>query len=114
MIYLILIVTLMIGVKMCKYDGLSIALTVFSIVGLIIVFVGDTLAPYEYERFVRKRDSFEDTLKASRESGNTYESAAIVKEVAEWNEKLAGFKYSNTTIFERFTDDRFMDLKPIK
>ena len=70
---------------------------------------------YSYELFVVKRDAFEKTLNDSRKNGNQYETAAIVKEVAEWNTKLAEYKYDNNTLyFDQFIDDRIEDLEPIE
>ena len=73
------------------------------------------LVAYEYGLFVEKRNAFEQTLKVSRENGNDYETAAIVKEVAQWNVRLAEYKYDNNTIyFDQYIDDRVELLEPIK
>lgn len=70
---------------------------------------------YGFEMFVVKRTAFEKTLNDSRKNGNDYETAAIVKEVAEWNVKLAEYKYDNTTLyFDQFIDDRIDTLEPIE
>jgi uncharacterized membrane protein len=70
---------------------------------------------YEYELFVEERNAFEQTLNESRKSNNLYESAAIVKQVAEWNQELAKMKYNNKTIlFYQYVDDRCELLEPIK
>jgi len=72
-------------------------------------------ASYGFEMFVVKRTAFEKTLNDSRKNGNDYETAAIVKEVAEWNVKLAQYKYDNTTLyFDQFIDDRIDTLEPIE
>ena len=69
----------------------------------------------EYERFLVKRDSFEQTLKYVRENGNPYESAAIVKEIADYNIELAMTKRDNKkAFFGQYIDDRFESLTPIK
>ena len=70
---------------------------------------------YEYGLFVEKRNAFEQTLNEARNNGNEYETAAIVKEVAQWNQKLAEYKYDNKTIFfDQYIDDRIELLEPIK
>lgn len=70
---------------------------------------------YGFEVFLVKRTAFEKTLNNSRKNGNDYETAAIVKEVAEWNVKLAEYKYENTTLyFDQFIDDRIDTLEPIE
>ena len=69
----------------------------------------------EYERFLVKRDSFEQTLKSVRENGNPYESAAIVKEIANYNIELSMLKLDNKkAFFGQYIDDRFESLTPIK
>ena len=70
---------------------------------------------YDYESFVAKRNAFEITLDASRESGNQYETAAIVKEVASWNIALAKKKYdSKHWYFGQYSDNRIENLEYIK
>lgn len=82
----------------------------------MIVHLGHFLTVnYRYEVFLSKRNAFELTLKNSRENGNELESAAIVKDVAKWNQKLAAAKYNNKTLFlGQYIDDRVEDLQPIK
>lgn len=70
---------------------------------------------YYFELFVEKRNSFEMTLQNSREKGNDLEAAAIVKEVAEWNMKLAEDKFDNKHWYlGQFVDDRIETLNPIE
>lgn len=70
---------------------------------------------YYFELFVEKRNSFEMTLNNSREKGYEYEAAAIVKEVAEWNMKLAEDKFDNKNWYlGQFVDDRIETLEPIE
>ena len=69
----------------------------------------------DYERFLVRRDSLEQTLKSVRENGNPYESAAIVKEIADYNIELAMAKRNNKkAFFGQYIDDRFESLTPIK
>jgi transposase len=70
---------------------------------------------YRYGLFVEKRNAFEQTLNEARKNGNEYETAAIVKEVAQWNQMFAEYKYKNKTIFfDQYIDDRIESLEPIK
>lgn len=70
---------------------------------------------HSYNVWVERRTAFELTLNNARETGNQYEVAAIVKEVANWNESLAENKYLNTHwFFDQYIDDRVKDLEPIK
>lgn len=105
---------------MIRYD-----FEVWSVAGVIVAFASAmylighlvvwNLVEYDYGMYKTQRESFEQTLQASRESDNPYESAAIVKEVAAWNTQLARLKYKNNTLFwDQYIDDRIEDLEPIK
>lgn len=95
----------LLGVIMCIIFGMLLVIHCFSW-GLV---------SYSYGLFVEKRNSFEQTLKDARENGNEYETAAIVKDVAQWNVKLAEYKYDNKTLFfDQYVDDRVELLEPIK
>ena len=91
-----------------------LTIVLFGVV-LVVHVISLSLVTYEYNSFVVKRDSFQQTLKNARENGNEYETAAITKNVAEWNVKLAQSKYDNTTLFfDQYIDNRVMQLEPIK
>ena len=95
----------MLGGLMCVLFGIYLVVHLFAL----------ALVNYEYGMFVEKRNAFEQTLKLSRENGNDYETAAIVKEVAQWNIKLAERKYDNKTfVLDQYIDDRIETLEPIK
>ena len=97
------------------YDVLGgIMATIFGIWLLISSYLLLTVS-YHFELFVVERDSFENTLNSVRKNGNEYETVAVIKEVAEWNRRLARDKYDNTTWFyDQYIDDRINDLKPIE
>ena len=120
MITLIILVALFaIGIVISKksydYDILGAVMFVTSGVLLLIHTPVICLKSYEYNMFVVKRNAFSETLKSARENGNEYETAAIVKEVANFNTELASNKYNNKTIFlDQYIDDRFDLLEPIK
>lgn len=97
------------------YEVLGIIMCLIFGLWLIIHFFAWGLVSYKYGLFVEKRNAFEQTLQVARENGNEYETAAIVKDVAEWNQKLAEYKYDNKTIFlDQYIDDRIELLEPIK
>tara|TARA_R110002124_G_C8568792_1_gene481146 strand:- start:66 stop:428 length:363 start_codon:yes stop_codon:yes gene_type:complete len=97
------------------YEVLGGIMTTIFGLWLIIHTISILTVSYEYEMFVVKREAFEKTLNDSRKNGNDFETAAIVKEVAEWNVKLAEYKYDNTTLyFDQFIDDRIDTLEPIE
>ena len=89
-----------------------------AVVGFIFAFfVGLMLiiAPFEYREFEVEGKSFQQTLTMSREYNRKYESAAILKEIADWNKELAIRQYHNSIfIIGDWTDDRFDKLKPIQ
>jgi hypothetical protein len=98
-----------------NYEVLGIIMCVIFGLWLIIHSFCWGLVSYEYGLFVEKRNAFEYTLQVARENGNEYETAAIVKEVAQWNVKLAEYKYDNNTLyFDQYIDDRIEFLEPIK
>ena len=115
---IILIVLVGIGIYLTttlNYEFLGIIMCVIFGIWLLIHIFGWGLKSYEYGLFVKKRNSFELTLKEARKNGNEYETAAIVKDVAQWNIKLAVYKYDNKTLFfDQYIDDRIELLKPIK
>lgn len=97
------------------YDVLGTIICVIFGFWLIIHSLLWGLVSYEYGLFVEKRNAFEQTLQVARENGNEYETAAIIKEVAQWNVKLAEAKYDNKTMyFDQYIDDRVELLEPIK
>lgn len=70
---------------------------------------------YEYNIWLAKRNAFEETLSAARQSGNKYEVAAIVSEISKWNEELSVAKFKKDHwYFSQYYDDRVKTLEPIK
>lgn len=97
------------------FDFFGFIILFCSAIYLIVHVTAISLKSYSYEKFVVRRDAFEQTLHAARENGNEYETAAIVKEVAEWNQYLRSQQYDNGTVFfDQYIDDRVMDLEPIE
>lgn len=119
MITFILLLTLLaIGTYLfmeTRYDAIGF---IMCLLAAILIFIHSFLyftAEYDYEIFVEERNAFEQTLNNSREAGNDYETAAIVKEVAQWNQRLAKSKYNNKTfLLGQYVDDRIEKLDPIK
>ena len=104
-----------IATKSYNYDILGGVLAVVFGSWLVVHAILILTVSYDYELFVVKRNAFEKTLNDTRKNGNEYETAAIVKEVAAWNVKLAECKYDNTTLyFDQFIDDRVDGLEPIE
>lgn len=98
-----------------EYEFSAAMLLIFGGIFLATHILFISVASYDYEMYVTKRESFTQTLKNSREGDRPLESAAIMKEVTKWNEKLAEDKYKNKTLFlDQYIDDRVENLKPIK
>lgn len=114
----ILIILIVIGIflmRSCDYDFHGFMMCLVFGFWLVMHLIAWSLSSYEYGLFLEKRNAFEQTLNEARKNGNEYETAAIVKEVAEWNQKLAEIKYDNKTLFyDQYIDDRIEMVKPIK
>lgn len=115
---IILIVLIAIGrhlITKYNYELLGIVMCITFGLLLLLHSIGYFTVEYGYGLFIEKRNAFEQTLNEARKNGNEYETAAIVKEVAQWNQKLAESKYDNKTIFlDQYIDDRVDSLKPIR
>jgi len=118
-----LILTLLIAVcvvvaKKTYNDDLEIVTTIFgSMLGLYLLMhiLFWSLSSYDFNCMIAKRNAFQSTLNEARKSGYEIELAAISQSIAEWNEDLASKKYSNTVfLLKDYTDDRIINLKPIK
>lgn len=106
---------LFLAITSYDYDFLGIMGSIIIGCGLFLQIILISSTSYDYNMFVAKRNAFESTLLESRKSGNPYETAAIVKEVSEWNIKLAEHKYDNKNRFlGQYIDDRIETLTPIK
>ena len=118
MITIILLVVVILGILLFK-KGFSNLLTFMLIVIGSMFLLGSLIASgtssYNFKKFKIQRDSFEQTLKTARENGNPIETAAIVKEVSNWNIELASAKFDNTIfLLDEYIDDRIESLEPIK
>tara|TARA_R110000868_G_scaffold76573_5_gene220151 strand:- start:520 stop:888 length:369 start_codon:yes stop_codon:yes gene_type:complete len=122
MVTLVVLITLIaLGIfSVNRYDSFlgevgGILLSISAAIGLLFHLIAFGLVGYNFNQFVAQRDAFELTLNNSREGGNEYEAAAIIKEVATWNIQLAQMKYDNSTLLaDQYIDDRVEDLEPIK
>jgi len=102
-------------IKSYDFEILGAILTTIFGCYLIIHLLIWSLASYDYNIFIEKRNAFELTLKTARENGRELEAAAITKEISEWNQILASSKYSNKIfLLSDYIDDRIETLKPIE
>lgn len=116
-VLIILVLFLVVGIRLMhlEWGFLGVLLTSIGTLGLIFHLLILSLKVYTYEQFVVQRESFEQTLHESRINGRELESAAIIKDVAEWNRVLASVQYDSKTFFlSQYIDKRFDTLEPIK
>jgi aminoglycoside/choline kinase family phosphotransferase len=120
---LFIILTLLIAVcvviaKKTYNDDLEIWSIVFSFLfGLYLLMhtLFWSLASYDYNSMVAKRNAFQETLTEARKNGREIELAAISQNISEWNQELASAKYNNTVfLLKDYTDDRIDSLEPIR
>jgi hypothetical protein len=106
-----------IGFFLYHFDYDILGIFVIGIFGfyLLIHITGLIAAPYEYNKFVRKRQAFVETLAEARNNNRQIELAAIAKDISSWNEELAESKYDRELFFLKdYVDSRVDSLKPIK
>jgi hypothetical protein len=100
------------------YIGTSIVLVTFGVtfsVWFVFHVIGISMKSYSYNRLVVMRESFVTSLEESRESGRELESASILREVVQFNQRLASQKYNNKIWFlGQYIDDRIENLEPIR
>lgn len=98
-----------------EFELTSFFFIIFSSIILLIHLLFWSLSSYNFNLFNTERDAFKQTLEISRESGNLLETATIVTEISDWNQKLASVKYHNSIyILDCYIDDRIEELEPIK
>ena len=122
MVLFIILVSVLVGsilsFKWCErhsVPALPIITGFVSGIWLLIFCLLTSMSSYNYDKFVVRRNAFEQTLNECRLNGNQYETAAIVKEVSDWNQQLAENKLDNSKfLMDTYVDDRFEQLKPIK
>lgn len=93
------------------------SVVVSAICGLIVFFMLISI-PYCREsdrRGIAKFEAFKKTIENNRNSfDNSLESATILKEIAAWNQTVAGAKFDNQNNWDWWTDDSVEDLEYIK
>jgi len=118
-LFIILSVLFVISYSIAKksyyYGVLGIIICFSSGFYLLIHLLFWSLASYDYNKFITKRQAFVETLQFARKNKSQFELASITSEVSEWNKKLASLKYDNNTfLLKDYIDDRISSLEPIK
>ena len=83
---------------------------------LLLLHIGRWIGRGEdYRLLLTKRDVITNALYESRKINNNLESAAILKDIIDFNTSLAEYKYYNKAfILGQYVDDRVEDIEPIK
>lgn len=105
-------------IKFIRLLGLDFALGILGSIGVFIFIVHLFLSltkGVDYNSLLNKRVSIINSLDKAREISNNLESAAILKEIIDFNTKIADAKYTNKTFFfGQYIDDRVEGIEPIK
>ena len=98
-----------------KFEWLNWIILITSSFYLFIHSIFYPLSSFDYEMLEANRNSIQKSLNDSRILGNKYESATVLRDVLDFNIRLAERKYMNKTLFfDQYIDDRIDSLKPIK
>lgn len=93
------------------------SVVVSAICGLVVFFMLISI-PYCREsdrRGIAKFEAFKKTIEDNRESfDGSLEGATILKDIAGWNQIVAGAKFDNKNNWDWWTDDAVNDLEYIK
>ena len=101
------------GNEFFGFMGLALSLVFSFVLTIHVLFI--VSVEFDYNTWLTKRASFEQTLDVARQGENKYEVAAIVADIAKWNEQLAVAKFKQTHwYFSQYYDERVQILKPIK
>jgi len=116
--FILLVLTILgIVVAMRSYDFELLGGILALCAGFYLIFhtLFWSLASYDYNKFVTKRQAFVETLQYARKNESKFELASITREVSEWNQQLASSKYDNSVfLLKDYVDDRISSLEPIR
>ena len=118
-LFFILSVLFVLGIFIVKksYDYAILGIIIYVCSGfyLLMHILFWSLASYDYNKFVTKRQAFVETLQYARKNESKFELASITCEVSEWNQQLASSKYDNNVfLLKDYIDDRILSLEPIR
>ena len=109
------ILGIVVAIKSYDYGCLGTIIALIAGIYLICHTLFWSLASYDYNKFVTKRQAFVETLQYARKNESQFELASITREVSEWNQQLASSKYDNNVfLLKDYVDDRISSLEPIR
>ena len=90
-------------------------LTGISGIGLFILLITLPINRLELNAEIVRYESFKQTIEKSREKGKVteFERAAIQKDIVEWNQEIAEWKFYNQ-YWDLWIPDEFINLEPIE
>lgn len=110
----LLIVGTIILVGSYDYEELGIAISAFSIFWLLIFLIMLPIYYYGVESEIRGYESTIESIENAREADKDFENAAIQQKIIDANKWLSEQQYWNESIWDIYTPDEIMELKPIK
>ena len=121
LIFVILCILLVISIALkVRYSEFS-ALGLIGLSGIILLSTGlllvSIMLPAGYYAELSKIQQYhavKNTLEAARQRENDFENAALQQKIIETNQWLASSQYWNEGIWDIFTPDEVMDLKPLQ
>lgn len=98
-----------------ELEALGIVLSVFFGAAFFIAAVTIPSSHYRFHKSVAKLEAFKQTVEASRKANPTdIERVAIMQQITEWNQQIAGAKYDNKGIWDLWIPDEIEEIEFIK
>ena len=113
----IFIVGILLNIFGGDYAWIDVGIFMWAIGGifLMIHMTEVIMQSYNYNGFIVRKNSIQQTLEESRKSGSDLERAAVLQNVIDFNTSLANKQYNNSNwFFGTYIDDRIDSVKPIK
>lgn len=98
-----------------ELELLSIALSFVFGTAFFIAAVTIPISHYRFHKSVAQLEAFKQTVEASRKANPTdIERVAIMQQITEWNQQIAGAKYDNKGIRDLWIPDEIEEIEFIK
>jgi hypothetical protein len=95
--------------------GISWVTGVISFLIALFLLIGIPIRRYDVRHDIARLEAFRETVNNSRHRDlKDIERFAFLKEVAAWNEKLAGCKFDNQNDWDLWIPDEIENVEPIK
>ena len=119
---IVLIVLLIAGIiinsKASELSGLEVFAQILIVISGLLLLIHIIVWPvthFETNVDIAKIEAFEITIEESRQNVSEFERAAILQDIAEWNEKIVTYQMCNKNWFlDQYIPDSVDDLKLLK